>query len=125
MPAFAADSDYLPLRLQSVENETYGALDSLKMTGTSKTKELFIDEEALKYLIDNDKTLKINMEYLTVTHSAAAWNCTEYQQALKTGEPVSVTFTVDIWSLNDEYQYLMPLLIVQRVCIKLKKATLV
>ena len=38
MPAFAADSDYLPLRLQSVENETYGALDSLKMTGTSKTK---------------------------------------------------------------------------------------
>ena len=105
MPAFAADSDYLPLRLQSVENETYGALDSLKMTGTSKTKELFIDEEALKYLIDNDKTLKINMEYLTVTIPAAAWNCTEYQQALKTGEPVSVTFTVDIWSLNDEYQY--------------------
>ena len=74
VPALAADSDYLPLRLQSVENETYGALDNLKMTGTSKTKELFIDEEALNYLIDNDKTLKIDMEYLTVTIPAAAWN---------------------------------------------------
>jgi len=104
MPALAS-SDYLPLQLETVKYETYGPLDSLEMTGSSKTKELYLGEGAIAYLIQANKTLKIDMEYLTVTIPASAWNCSEYQSAVKTGEPVSATLTVDIWALYDEYQY--------------------
>ncbi len=104
VPALAS-SDYLSLQLETVKYETYGPLDSLKMTGSSKTKELYLGEGTIAYLIQENKTLKINMEYLTVTIPASAWNCSEYQQAVKTGEPVSATLTIDIWALYDEYQY--------------------
>jgi len=92
-----ANTQYETLRLdrEDIQNAISGNIASFKLMDDDRiTKKLEIDEEALNYLMQKGAKLSVQTNIMTFTLSPEAFHNQQWQEAVKSGEPLGIRLWV-------------------------------
>jgi hypothetical protein len=107
----ASEKDVLRLDEEDILNNRDGKQVSFSMMSSRNTKEIFIDEEAIDYLIKNHLDLTIKTPKVTMSVPSRVFQVPEWDAAVKTGEPVTAKLILAKGNLSkvadnfDEWYY--------------------
>ncbi|MCI8336536.1 MAG: S-layer homology domain-containing protein [Peptococcaceae bacterium] len=104
--SFAATTDSITIDREMAKNNVSGDLVKLKLTGTPKTKDIKLEQDAVKYMIENKKQLFIDMKFIDVTIDPnAIKNTSEWKSRESGAEPLEMDITFVVKDMDKSGKY--------------------